>query len=284
MALLRRLEIYVEDILIEYQTGFRRGKSTTDHIFTIRLVMEKFYEYNRDLHILFVDFKQTYDSIDRDQLWTTLRNFGISRKLVRLVEICNQQTYCKVRFMGETSEAFECKTGLRQGDALSSILLNLALEQVIRDMHEKREMELVGMNTILAYVDDLVILGSSTNEIKTSAEKLFKANQNMGLIVNEEKTKYMVMSRQVTPKSNFKIYGYSFEQVKEFKYLGVNINEENNMHEEIKIRLMMANKSYYGMKDVHVEVTVATNKGKIIHNLFAANSDVCMREVGEHKG
>jgi len=52
------------------------------------------------------------------------------------------------------------------------------------------------------------------------------------------------MSRQVTPKSNLKIHGYSFEQVKEFKYLGVNINEENNMHEEIKIRLMIANKIY----------------------------------------
>jgi len=65
MALLRRLEIYAEDILTEYQTGFRRGKSTMDHIFTMRQVMEKFYEYNKDLHILFVDFKQAYDSIDR---------------------------------------------------------------------------------------------------------------------------------------------------------------------------------------------------------------------------
>jgi len=134
---LKRLKIYVKDILTEYQTGFKRGKSTTDHIFTIRQVMEKFYEYNKDFHILFVDFKQAYDSIDCEQLWTTLRNFGIPRKLVRLVKICNQQTYCKVCFMGETSEAFECETGLRQGDALSPILFNLALELIIRDMHEK---------------------------------------------------------------------------------------------------------------------------------------------------
>jgi len=134
-------------------------------------------------------------------------------------------------------------------DALYPVLFILALEQVIRDMHEKREMKLVGMNT-LAYADDLVILGASINEIQTSPEKLFKASQNMGLLVNEEKTKYMVMSRQVISKSNLNIYGYSFEQVKEFKYLEVNINEENNMHEEIKIRLMMANKSYYAMKEM----------------------------------
>lgn len=62
MTLLRRLEVCAEDIVIEYQIGFRRGKSTTDYIFT----MEKFYKYNKDLNILFVDFKQTYDVIDRE--------------------------------------------------------------------------------------------------------------------------------------------------------------------------------------------------------------------------
>lgn len=88
--------------------------------------------------------------------------------------------------MGVTSEAFECKTGSRQGDALSPVLFNLAMEQVVRDIDEKREMELVGMNTLLVYEDDLVILiilGASTriNEIKTSAEKLFKQFiQNIG--------------------------------------------------------------------------------------------------------
>jgi len=72
----------------------------------------------------------------------------------------------------------------------------------------------------------------------------------MGLIVYEEKTKYMVMSRQETPNNNLKVYGYYFEQIKEFKYLEVYINEKNNMHDERKHRLMMANKSYYAMKEM----------------------------------
>jgi hypothetical protein len=86
---LLRLVIYAENIFTDYQTGFRRRKSTTDHIFTIRQVMEKFYSDNEDLHILFVDFKQAYDSIDLEQLWIILRNFGTPKKLVKLVEICN---------------------------------------------------------------------------------------------------------------------------------------------------------------------------------------------------
>jgi len=132
IALIRILEVYVEYILEELQTGFRRRMSTTDHIFTLRQIVEQFYEYNKDLHILFVDFKQAYDSIDREQLWTALRNFRIPSKIMKLVEMCNQQTFCKVRFMGKTSKAFECKICLRQGDALSPLLFNLALEKVIK--------------------------------------------------------------------------------------------------------------------------------------------------------
>jgi hypothetical protein len=107
----------------------------------------------------------------------------------------------------------------------------------------------------------------------------------MGLIVDREKTKYMVMSRQVTPKSNLKVYGYSFKQVKEFKYLVVNINEKNNMHDEIKTKLMMASKIYYAMKEMFISKLLSRQlSGKVIHNLFATNSDVCMRDVGQHKG
>jgi hypothetical protein len=98
----------------------------------------------------------------------------------------------------------------------------------------------------------------------------------MGLLVNEAKTKYMVMSRQVTLKNNIKVNGYSFEQVEEFKYLGVNINEKNNMHNEIKLRMCAANRSYYAMKEMFSSVFVAPNEREIIYHIFAPHSNICM--------
>jgi len=67
-AILHRLEIYKVDIINNYQCGFLKGKSTSDHIFTLRQVLEKFYEFHKDLHLIFIDFKQSYDCINRDQL------------------------------------------------------------------------------------------------------------------------------------------------------------------------------------------------------------------------
>lgn len=112
--------------------------------------MEKFYEYNNDIHLIFIDFKQAYDCTIRNQHWTILINFVISSKLVRLIKSCNKNTMCQVHYLGETSKSFEVKTGLRQGDPLSPVLFNLSLEQMIRDMKDNRSMELVGNRTLLA--------------------------------------------------------------------------------------------------------------------------------------
>jgi len=167
--------------------------------------------------------------------------------------------------MGETSENFECKTGLRQGDALSPIIFNLVLEKEIRDIQEEQEMEIIEVNTFLAYADDIVILG------------LFIASHNMGLLVNETKTKYMVMSRQVNQKNNIKINGYSFEQVEEFKYLGVNINEKNNMHNEIKLRMCSANiEAISYERDVLIKASIMPNEREVVHYIFGLHCNVCM--------
>jgi hypothetical protein len=73
-----RLEPYVEQILGDYQYGFCRGRSITDQIFCLKMVLEKSYEYNVDIHQLYIDYKQAYDSIkersvDRNykRVWNT---------------------------------------------------------------------------------------------------------------------------------------------------------------------------------------------------------------------
>jgi hypothetical protein len=69
----------------------------------------------------------------------------------------------------------------------------------------------------------------------------------MGLTINEEKTKYMLMTRHTSIKNNLIIGPYTFEQVEDFKYLGVNINHKNYMHNEVKLRINTANRVYFSL-------------------------------------
>jgi hypothetical protein len=64
--MLSRLTPYEEEIIEDHQCAFRRSKSATDHIFCIRKLLEKIWEYNEAVHRLFIDFKKTYNSARRE--------------------------------------------------------------------------------------------------------------------------------------------------------------------------------------------------------------------------
>ena len=59
---------YANQIIGEYQCGFRRNRSTIGHIFSIRQILEKNWEYNNDVCPLFTEFENTYDSIKIESL------------------------------------------------------------------------------------------------------------------------------------------------------------------------------------------------------------------------
>jgi hypothetical protein len=102
-----------------------------DQIFYIRQILEKKWEYNRKVYELFIDFKKACDSIKREVLQNILLEFGIPKKLVGLIKKCLHETYSKVRIGKLLSDKFPIQIGLKQGDALSPLLLNFALEYSI---------------------------------------------------------------------------------------------------------------------------------------------------------
>jgi len=89
-----------------HQCGFRRNRSTTDHIFCIRQILEKKWEHNEAVHQLFIDFKKAYDSVWREALYNILIEFGIPKKPVRLIKICLTETSSRVR-VGKNLRCFQ---------------------------------------------------------------------------------------------------------------------------------------------------------------------------------
>ena len=89
-------------------------------------------EYNEAVHQLFIDFKKAYDSVRREVLYNILIEFLIPMKLVRLIKMCLTETYSRVRVGKNLSDMFRFRNGLKQGDVLSPLLFNFALEYAIR--------------------------------------------------------------------------------------------------------------------------------------------------------
>ena len=111
-------------------------------------------------------------------------------------------------------------------------------------------MKLNGTHQLLAYADDVNILGGSINTLKENAEALVAATGVIGLEVSADKTKYMVMSRDQNAERNHRvrIYNSTFVRVEEFKYLGT--TNQKSILEEIKSRLRSGNACYHSVQNL----------------------------------
>jgi hypothetical protein len=111
-------------------------------------------------------------------------------------------------------------------------------------------LKLNGTHQPLAYADDVNILGGSVHTVKEITENLIVTCKHIGLELNANKTKYMVMSRDQNAGriQNIKNDNTSCERVEHFKYLGTNLKNKNSIHEEIKSRLKSGNAFYHSVQ------------------------------------
>lgn len=111
--------------------------------------------------------------------------FGIPSKTVKMIELCTYKTRCEIKFNRHMSDELEVKTGLRQGDALSPVLFNIALETVVNKTKSKYD----GLNLednikqrgILANENDIIILGSNKQGVIMGSKELIKNIKDIGL-------------------------------------------------------------------------------------------------------
>ena len=168
----------------DMQFGFMAGKGTTDAIFIVRQLQEKYMAKKKDLWMAFVDLEKAFDRVPRDVVWWALRSLGVDEWLVSVIKAMYVDTSTMVRIGGKVSKAFGVRVGVHQGSVLSPLLFIIVLEALSREFREGLPMELL-------YADDLVLMSETEEQLIVKLRKWKEGMEAKGLRVNLGKTKVM---------------------------------------------------------------------------------------------
>jgi hypothetical protein len=173
-----------------------------------------------------------------------MAEFRFPAKLIALTKMCMEGMKYQVRIDQTAFEEFQVITGLKQGDALSPLLFNIALEKATRSIqHNGYRLEVGAAKLdVLGFVDNLNLIGNNKKTVVNNIATLIDKAKTVGLTVNQEKTK--VMELLGNDHDIFAVEGLVFEKVNPFKYLGATI-KSNNAGVEIVNRIHRAEKAYY---------------------------------------
>lgn len=230
----KRLRTEVEDKLNEAQYGFRPGRGTTDLIFSLKMMIEKSWEWDREMYVAFVDLEKAFDSVPRVKLWETLedRYYQIEPKLIRVIRGLYTLSESAVRTAYGIGQWFGVRTGVRQGGVLSPLLFILYMDKCMREIGVEEEEETV----VMAYADDIALVARDRETLQNVLIRWEEGLRRKGLRMNLRKTVVMKIARE-GENLNIEINGEKIEEVGSFKYLGVTVNSNGTMEGEIEERI-----------------------------------------------
>ena len=214
------------------QAGFRKSYSTVDHIYTLHsMISNCLYGRRRSkLYIAFVDYKKAFDSVNRVTLWKILKKLNIPTKILKMLQGIYSTVQAMVRYNNETSNKFDCPQGVKQGCLLSPLIFSLMITEVatrVAEFGRAGYQFITNSREIfsLLFADDIVLVARTPAGLQNQINNLKLASENIGLMVNLDKTKIMVC-RKGGYLSNREKWYYGREKIEvvnSYKYLGYTI-------------------------------------------------------------
>ena len=273
--ILNRLQPKVEEILSEEQAGFRRGRSTTEQIFNIRVIIEKYLHHKLKIFSCFIDFKKAFDRVWHEALWASMHHYQMPKDLIEVISKLYADSTGTVLTAGQLSRQIECKTGVRQGCILSPTLFNLFLERIMQDaMDDSIEGISIGGRTIkdLRFADDIAILSSSSRDLTRASNNLHESACRYGMEISSEKSKVLVFQNDRDQTAiHHTIGNEDVEQVRQFKYLGSMMSEDGTSSKEIDCRIGIATAALAKLKPLWKDRNLSiANKIRLMKSLVAS--------------
>jgi hypothetical protein len=220
------------NIIKDNQSGFRKDRRTSDNLFILKCVINKYLNISKKkLHLCFIDFSKAFDNVWRDGLLLKLQRQGFGGKFYNMIKSMYRPYQTALKYGNGLTSTFTSNKGVKQGDNLSPSLFNiflndLSFSQLTCDPIQLHQEQL----SHLLWADDLLLLSQSAEGLQNCLNTLNKFCSTWYLTINIEKSKVMIITKSTKTKLDRKFYcgDNELDQTQEYTYLGCTINSRGN--------------------------------------------------------
>jgi hypothetical protein len=142
-----------------------------------------------------VDYPHAFASVCRNKLIECLKEFDVPDKIIRLIALTLKHTKARVKINKDYTEEFIVKCGVKQGDPVSATLFSLDIDTILRQM-ELRGNITTQLKQCTAYAGDIPLTTRTKQSLIDTLQKLKGISVQYDLIVNGQKTKYLICTRK----------------------------------------------------------------------------------------
>ena len=188
--LLNRLKAQAESIIAEEQAGFRSVRSTTEQIFNLRILCQRYLQHQQGLYHIFIDLIKAFDRVWHKTLWSTMRPYNINANLIQVIENLYNKATSVVYLNGDIGDWFRTTVGVRQRCLLSPTLFSIFLERIMTDALEDQQGTVsIGGRTItnLGFADDIDGLAGKEEELAFLVDRLNKTSAAFGMEISAKR-------------------------------------------------------------------------------------------------
>jgi hypothetical protein len=150
--------------ITENQFGFMPGRSTTEAIFSIRQLIEKYREQRKDLHMVFIDLEKAYDIVPRDLLWKVLDERNIPKGYIDVIRDMYEGSMTTIKTICGVTNEFPVTTCLHQGSSLSPYLFTLVIDELTKNIQDE-------VPWCMLFVDDIVLVDKTREGVEMKPER-----------------------------------------------------------------------------------------------------------------
>lgn len=236
------------------QAGFRKDYRTTDHIFILRTLIQKYKSSKKKLYACFVDFKKAFDTVWRDGLRFKLQQLNITGKIYDVISSMYTNLSYVIRTEEGSSNPVPSYVGVKQGCVCSPTLFNIYVND-LQYYLDTTQADAPVLNdsklTHLLFADDLVLFSKSSNGLQQSIANLQRYTEDWKLSVNLSKTKILIFGGTTSnrnSKCTFYLNNKPIELCSSYTYLGIVIHQNGSFKCAITTLKGKAMRAWYKIK------------------------------------